>query len=46
MAGAMGMSGELYARFGGEAYGAMTVDAAAGSGCALAAYRLSRGRTR
>jgi len=41
MAAAMGLSGVLYARFGGLAYGAMALAAAAGGICALAAHRLA-----
>jgi PPP family 3-phenylpropionic acid transporter len=40
MAVAMGISGVLYARFGGLAYGAMALTAAAGGLSALAAHRL------
>ena len=44
MAAAMGLSGVLYARFGGLAYGAMALAAAAGGIFALAAHRLADGR--
>ena len=44
MAAAMGLSGVLYARFGGLAYGAMALAAAAGGIFALAAHRLAGGR--
>jgi PPP family 3-phenylpropionic acid transporter len=40
MAAAMGISGILYARWGGAAYAAMALAAAAGGLCALAAHRL------
>jgi PPP family 3-phenylpropionic acid transporter len=43
MAVAMGISGLLYARWGGLAYGAMALAAAAGGIFALAAHRLMRG---
>ena len=43
MAAAMGLSGVLYARFGGLAYGAMALAAAAGGIFALAAHRLAGG---
>ncbi len=39
MAGAMGISGVLYAAFGSLAYGAMALAAIAGGACALVAYR-------
>jgi PPP family 3-phenylpropionic acid transporter len=39
MAGAMALSGVLYARYGHAAYAAMAVMAAAGAACALAAKR-------
>jgi PPP family 3-phenylpropionic acid transporter len=42
MAGAMALSGALYARFGDLAYAAMAVMAGAGALCALAALRLAR----
>ncbi len=42
MAGAMAMSGELYAQFGDAAYGAMALAAAAGGLCVGAAARLVR----
>jgi PPP family 3-phenylpropionic acid transporter len=42
MAGAMGLSGVLYARFGDFAYGAMAIAAAAGGLSAFAAHRLWR----
>jgi PPP family 3-phenylpropionic acid transporter len=42
MAGAMGLSGLLYARFGSLAYGAMALAAGAGGASALAAHRLWR----
>ena len=45
MAGAMGISGVLYARYGAAAYGAMALAAGAGGLCALAGARLWR-RTR
>jgi MFS transporter, PPP family, 3-phenylpropionic acid transporter len=41
MAAAMGLSGLLYARWGGPAYGAMALAAAIGGVCALAAGRWS-----
>jgi MFS transporter, PPP family, 3-phenylpropionic acid transporter len=41
MAAAMGISGVLYARWGGLAYGAMALAAAAGGIFALAAHRLA-----
>jgi MFS transporter, PPP family, 3-phenylpropionic acid transporter len=41
MAGAMGLAGVLYARYGGAAYAAMALTAAAGGMCALAARRLA-----
>ena len=44
MAAAMGLSGVLYARFGGLAYGAMALAAAAGGVFASAAHRLAGGR--
>ena len=40
MAGAMGLAGLLYARYGAAAYAAMAVAAAAGGICAFAARRL------
>ncbi len=43
MAAAMGISGLLYARWGGLAYGAMALAAAAGGVFALAAHRLTDG---
>jgi len=46
MAAAMGLSGVLYARFGGLAYGAMALAAAAGGIFALAAHRLGDGTQR
>jgi len=46
MAAAMGLSGVLYARFGGLAYGAMALAAAAGGIFALAAHRLADGTQR
>ena len=42
MAGAMGISGVLYARYGGAAYGAMALSAGAGGVCALIGGRLWR----
>jgi PPP family 3-phenylpropionic acid transporter len=42
MAAAMGVSGVLYERYGGAAYGAMALVACAGGLCALAAHRLRR----
>jgi PPP family 3-phenylpropionic acid transporter len=39
MAVAMGLSGTLYGRYGGHAYGAMAIAALAGGLCALAAHR-------
>jgi PPP family 3-phenylpropionic acid transporter len=42
MAGAMGLSGVLYARFGDFAYGAMAIAAGAGGLSAFAAHRLWR----
>jgi MFS transporter, PPP family, 3-phenylpropionic acid transporter len=42
MAGAMGISGVLYARYGGAAYGAMALAAGAGGVCALIGGRLWR----
>jgi PPP family 3-phenylpropionic acid transporter len=42
MAVAMGISGVLYGRYGGLAYGAMAVAACAGGLCALAAHRIVR----
>ena len=44
MAAAMGISGVLFARWGGLAYGAMALAAAAGGIFALAAHRLTDGR--
>jgi PPP family 3-phenylpropionic acid transporter len=44
MAGAMGLSGVLYARYGAIAYGAMALAAGAGGLCALAGDRLWRRR--
>ena len=44
-AGAMGLSGLLYGRFGGVAYGAMAVLAAAGFVAAMAARRSARAGT-
>jgi len=44
MAAAMGLSGVLYARFGGLAYGAMALVAAAGGIFAWVAHRLADGR--
>jgi len=41
MAGAMGVSGVLYARWGSLAYAAMAFVAFAGGLCAFAAYRMS-----
>src|SRR5262249_9352900 len=46
MAAAMGISGVLYARWGGLAYGAMALAAAAGGMFALAAHRLTDGTQR
>jgi PPP family 3-phenylpropionic acid transporter len=46
MAAAMGLSGVLYAHFGGLAYGAMALAAAAGGIFALAAHRLADGTQR
>jgi MFS transporter, PPP family, 3-phenylpropionic acid transporter len=46
MAAAMGISGLLYARWGGLAYGAMALTAAAGGVFALAAHRLTDGTRR
>jgi MFS transporter, PPP family, 3-phenylpropionic acid transporter len=46
MAAAMGISGVLYARWGGLAYGAMALAAAAGGIFALAAHRLTNGTQR
>ena len=46
MAAAMGISGVLYARWGGLAYGAMALAAAAGGIFALAAHRLTNGAPR
>jgi len=46
MAAAMGISGVLYARWGGLAYGAMALTAAAGGVFALAAHRLADGTQR
>src|SRR5262249_12433732 len=46
MAAAMGISGVLYARWGGLAYGAMALAAAAGGIFALAAHRLTYGPQR
>ena len=46
MAAAMGLSGVLYARFGGLAYGAMALTAAAGGVFALAVHRLTDGKQR
>jgi len=42
MAGAMALSGALYARWGGLAYGAMAAAAAAGGLASIAAVRLTR----
>jgi PPP family 3-phenylpropionic acid transporter len=42
MAAAMGLSGVLYARWGGLAYGAMALAAFAGALCAWAAKVVSR----
>ena len=42
MAGAMGLSGLLYAAFAGLAYAAMALMAVAGGACAFVAYRLGR----
>jgi PPP family 3-phenylpropionic acid transporter len=42
MAGGMGVSGLLYAAFGGLAYAAMALAAVAGGACAFVAYRLGR----
>ena len=42
MAGAMGLSGVLYAAFGGLAYAAMALAAVAGGACAFVAYQLGR----
>jgi PPP family 3-phenylpropionic acid transporter len=44
MAGAMGVSGVLYATFGSLAYAAMALAAVAGGACAVVAYR-ARGET-
>jgi PPP family 3-phenylpropionic acid transporter len=44
MAAAMGVSGALYARYAGAAYGAMAVVAAAGALCAVICARLWRRR--
>jgi len=44
MAGAMGISGVLYATFGSLAYAAMALAAVAGGACAVVAYR-ARGET-
>jgi hypothetical protein len=46
MAAAMGISGVLYAHWGGLAYGAMALAAAAGGIFALAAHRLTNGTQR
>src|SRR5262249_16747499 len=46
MAAAMGISGVLYARWGGLAYGAMALAAAAGGIFALAAHPLTTGTPR
>ena len=46
MAAAMGISGVLFARWGGLAYGAMALTAAAGGVFALAAHRLTDGAPR
>jgi MFS transporter, PPP family, 3-phenylpropionic acid transporter len=46
MAATMGISGLLYARWGGLAYGAMALAAAAGGVFALAAHRLTDGTQR
>jgi PPP family 3-phenylpropionic acid transporter len=46
MAVAMGISGVLYGRYGGLAYGAMAVAACAGGLCALAAHRTIRAPAR
>ena len=43
MAAAMGLSGVLYARWGGLAYGAMALAAAAGGIFAWVAHRLADG---
>jgi MFS transporter, PPP family, 3-phenylpropionic acid transporter len=43
MAAAMGVSGVLYARWGGFAYGAMALAAAAGALFAVVAHRLGKG---
>jgi uncharacterized membrane protein len=42
MAVTMGISGVLYGRYGGLAYGAMAIVAFAGGLCALAAHRARR----
>jgi len=42
MAGAMGLSGLLYAAFAGLAYAAMALMAVAGGACAFVAYQLGR----
>ena len=42
MAGAMGLSGVLYAAFGVQAYGAMALAAVAGGACAAIAQRTAR----
>jgi PPP family 3-phenylpropionic acid transporter len=39
LAGAMGISGVLYEKFGGLAYTAMALAAVAGGACAVVAYR-------
>jgi hypothetical protein len=41
MAGAMGLSGVLYGRYGGAAYAAMALTAGAGGAFALVAHRLA-----
>ena len=41
MAGAMGLAGVLYGRYGSLAYGAMALTAGAGGAFALMAYRLA-----
>jgi MFS transporter, PPP family, 3-phenylpropionic acid transporter len=46
MAAATGLSGLLYARFGGVAYAAMVLIAAAGLAAALAAHRVEQARGR
>ncbi len=42
MAGSMGLSGLLYAAFGGVAYAAMALTGVAGGACAFVAYQLGR----